>query len=247
VDLGIRGKSALVCGASRGLGKACALALAREGVNLTIVARTRDVLERTGAEIAQATGVKIVTVAADLTTPDGRAAAVGACAAPDILVNNSQGPLPGNFRDWSRDDWIAALDDMMLGPIEMMRLTVDGMTARGFGRIVNIVSRSVKVPQAELGLSNGARSGLVGFAGGLARRRRGTSPSTISCPAYSTATPSTATSAACSKAPTRHSSRFSANAPRRARPSATAIRPNSAPFARISVPPMPAISPARTC
>jgi 3-oxoacyl-[acyl-carrier protein] reductase len=170
VDLGIRGKSALVCGASRGLGKACAFALAREGVNLTIVARTRDVLERTGAEIAQAAGVKVVTVAADLTTPDGRAAAVGACAQPDILVNNSQGPLPGNFRDWSRDDWITALDDMMLGPIEMMRLTVDGMTARGFGRIINIVSRSVKVPQGELGLSNGARSGLVGFAGGLARQ-----------------------------------------------------------------------------
>jgi 3-oxoacyl-[acyl-carrier protein] reductase len=170
VDLGIRGKSALVCGASRGLGKACAFALAREGVNLTIVARTRDLLERAGAEIAEATGTKVGTVAADLATPAGRAAAIGACAAPDILVNNSQGPLPGNFRDWSRDDWIAALDDMMLGPIEMMRLTVDGMTARGFGRIVNIVSRSVKVPQAELGLSNGARSGLVGFAGGLARQ-----------------------------------------------------------------------------
>jgi 3-oxoacyl-[acyl-carrier protein] reductase len=138
VDLGIRGKNALVCGASRGLGKACAFALAREGVDLTIVARTRDVLERSGAEIAQATGVKVVSVAADLTTPHGRAAAVGACAAPDILVNNSQGPLPGNFRDWSRDDWIAALDDMMLAPIEMMRLTVDGMTARGFGRIITL-------------------------------------------------------------------------------------------------------------
>ena len=170
MDLGIRGKSALVCGASRGLGKACALALAREGVNLTIVARTRDALERTAAEIAQKSGVKVVSVAADLTTPHGRTAAVGACAAPDILVNNSQGPLPGNFRDWSRDDWIAALDDMMLGPIEMMRLTVDGMMARGFGRIVNIVSRSVKVPQAELGLSNGARAGLVNFSAGLARQ-----------------------------------------------------------------------------
>ena len=170
MDLGIRGKSALVCGASRGLGKACALALAREGVNLTIVARTRDVLERSGAEIAQATGVKVVTVAADLTTPLAAPLRSAPVRQPDILVNNSQGPLPGNFRDWSRDDWIAALDDMMLGPIEMMRLTVDGMTARGFGRIVNIVSRSVKVPQAELGLSNGARSGLVGFAGGLARQ-----------------------------------------------------------------------------
>jgi len=170
VDLGIRGKTALVCGASRGLGKACALALAREGVNPVIVARTREVLERTGAEIAQATGVKITAVAADLTTPTGRAAAVAACREPDILVTNSQGPLPGDFRAWTRDDWIAALDDMMLGPIEMIRLTIDGMTARGFGRIVNIVSRSVKIPQAELGLSNGARAGLVGFAAGLSRQ-----------------------------------------------------------------------------
>jgi 3-oxoacyl-[acyl-carrier protein] reductase len=170
LDLGITGKSALVCGASRGLGKASAQALAQAGVNLTIVARSRDALERAGAEIAQATGVKVAAVAGDLTTPDGRAAAIHACPQPDILVNNSQGPLPGDFRDWSRDDWIAALDDMMLGPIEMMRLTVDGMIARGFGRIINIVSRSVKIPQAELGLSNGARAGLVGFAAGLARQ-----------------------------------------------------------------------------
>src|SRR5579862_8101081 len=110
MDLGIKGKTALVCGASRGLGKACAFALAREGVNLTLVARTRDALERTGAEIAAVTG--------DLTTADGREAAIEACPKPDILINNSQGPLPGDFRAWSRDDWIAALDDMMLGPIE---------------------------------------------------------------------------------------------------------------------------------
>ena len=170
MDLCIRGKAALVCGASRGLGKACAAALAREGVNLVIVARTRDVLERSGREIARATGVAVTAVAADLTTPAGRAAAVAACPELDILVTNSQGPLPGDFHTWTRDDWIAALDDMMLGPIEMIRLTVDGMTARGFGRIVNIVSRSVKIPQAELGLSNGARAGLVGFAAGLSRQ-----------------------------------------------------------------------------
>jgi 3-oxoacyl-[acyl-carrier protein] reductase len=170
MDLGLRGKTALVCGASRGLGKACAFALAREGVDVTIVARTRDALEIAGVEIAKATGVKVVPIAADLTTDAGRAAAISACPQADILINNSQRPLPGDFHDWSRDDWIAALDDMMLGPIEMMRLTVDGMMARGFGRIVNIVSRSVKIPQGELGLSNGARSGLVGFAGGLARQ-----------------------------------------------------------------------------
>jgi 3-oxoacyl-[acyl-carrier protein] reductase len=170
MDLGIRGKTALVCGGSRGLGKACAFALAREGVDLTIVARTPDVLESAGAEIAQSTGITVATVVGDITTSDGRASAITACPQPDILINNSEGPLPGNFRDWSRDDWIAALDDMMLSPIEMMRLTVDGMMARGFGRIVNIVSRSVKIPQAELGLSNGARAGLVGFAAGLARQ-----------------------------------------------------------------------------
>jgi 3-oxoacyl-[acyl-carrier protein] reductase len=170
MDLGIRGKKALLIGASRGLGKACAVALAQEGVDVTIVARTRDVLERTGAEIAAATGVKVTTAVGDITTKEGRSAAVAACPVPDILLNNADGPLPGDFRDWSRDDWIAALDAMMLAPIEMMRLTVDGMMARGFGRIVNIVSRSVKIPQLELGLSNGARSGLVGFVGGLARQ-----------------------------------------------------------------------------
>jgi 3-oxoacyl-[acyl-carrier protein] reductase len=146
------------------------MALAREGVEITIMARTPDVLERTGAEIAQTAGVKVTTVAGDVTTDEGRAAAVAACPEPDILINNADGPMPGDFRAWTGADWIAALDSMMLAPIEMMRLTVDGMMARGFGRIVNIVSRSVKVPQLELGLSNGARSGLVGFAGGLVRQ-----------------------------------------------------------------------------
>ena len=173
MDLGIRGRKALLSGASRGLGKACALALAHEGVDVTIVARTRDVLEKTGAEIAQATGVKVTTVAGDITTAQGRSAALAACPQPDILLNNADGPLPGDFRAWSRDDWIAALDAMMLSPIEMMRLTVDGMMARGFGRVLNIVSRSVKIPQIELGLSNGARSGLVGFVAGLARQTVG--------------------------------------------------------------------------
>jgi 3-oxoacyl-[acyl-carrier protein] reductase len=170
MDLGIRGRKALLCGASRGLGRACALAVAREGVDVTIVARTRDVLERTAAEIREATGVRVATVAADITTADGRAAAFAACPEPDILLNNADGPVPGDFRTWTRDDWIAALDAMMLAPIEMMRATVDGMMARGFGRIVNISSRSVKIPQLELGLSNGARSGLVGFTAGLARQ-----------------------------------------------------------------------------
>jgi 3-oxoacyl-[acyl-carrier protein] reductase len=170
MDLGIRGRKALLSGASRGLGRACAFALAAEGVDVTIVARTRDVLERTGKDIADATGVNVVTVAADITKPEGRDAALAACPAPDILVNNADGPVPGDFRQWSREDWIAALDTMMLCHIDMMRRTVDGMMERGFGRIVNIVSRSVKTPQLELGLSNGARSGLVGFVAGLARQ-----------------------------------------------------------------------------
>jgi 3-oxoacyl-[acyl-carrier protein] reductase len=170
MDLGIRGRRALLSGASRGLGRACAFALAQEGVDITIVARRREALEETGAEIAAATAVKITAVAADITTSAGRSAALAACPQPDILLNNADGPLPGDFRDWSRDDWVAALDAMMLAPIEMMRLAVDGMMARRFGRIINIVSRSVKTPQLELGLSNGARSGLVGFVAGLARQ-----------------------------------------------------------------------------
>lgn len=170
MDLGIAGRKALLSGASRGLGKACALALAQEGVDVTIVARTRDVLERTCEEIRSKTGVKVTPVVGDITMPEGRQAAIAACPAPDILLNNADGPVPGDFRDWAREDWLSALDSMMLGPIEMIRLTVDGMIGRRFGRIINIVSRSVKIPQLELGLSNGARSGLVGFVGGLARQ-----------------------------------------------------------------------------
>ncbi len=170
MDLGIRGKRALLSGASRGLGRACALALASEGVDVTIVARTREAVERAAADIHAATGVKVIAVTGDITTLEGRDAALAACPEPDILVNNADGPLPGDFRAWTRDDWVVALDTMMLGHIDMMRRVVDGMMRRRFGRIVNIVSRSVKTPQMELGLSNGARSGLVGFAGGLARQ-----------------------------------------------------------------------------
>lgn len=170
MDLGIRGRKALLCGASRGLGKACALAVAKEGVHVTIVARGPDVLERTADEIRAISDVSVTAVAGDITTATGRAKALEACPEPDILLNNADGPLPGDFRTWSREDWIEALDAMMLAPIEMMRAVVDGMMARGFGRIVNISSRSVKIPQLELGLSNGARSGLIGFTAGLARQ-----------------------------------------------------------------------------
>lgn len=170
MDLGIAGRKALLFGASRGLGKACALALAREGVDVTLVSRTRETVEQTCAEIGGVTGVRATPVVGDITTEAGRHAALAACPEPDILLNNADGPMPGDFRHWTRDDWIGALDAMMLGPIETIRLTVDGMMARRFGRIVNIVSRSVKIAQAELGLSNSARSGLVGFVAGLSRQ-----------------------------------------------------------------------------
>lgn len=170
MDLGIGGRRALLTGASRGMGKACAMALATEGVDLTIVARGAKELEATAREIRNRTGVRVTTVAADITLPSGREAAIAACPEPDMLLNNAGGCPPGDFREWTRDDWIAAIDLMMLAPIEMMKATVDGMMERGFGRIVNIASRSVKIAQPELGLSNGARSGLVGFVAGLARQ-----------------------------------------------------------------------------
>ncbi|MBI4989590.1 MAG: SDR family oxidoreductase [Rhodocyclales bacterium] len=172
MDLGIAGKKALVCAASKGLGRGCALALAKEGVQVTIVARGREALEATAAELEKVSprGTAIAWVAADITTPEGRAAALAACPQPDILVNNAGGPPPGDFRNWSREDWIAALDANMLTPIELIKATVDGMIARRFGRIVNITSGAVKAPIDVLGLSNGARSGLTGFVAGLARK-----------------------------------------------------------------------------
>lgn len=170
MDLGIRGKTALVCGASRGLGYGCAQALAAEGVNLVMAARRADVLEAAVTEIRADHGVDVVAIATDITTEDGRAQVLAACPQPDILVTNAAGPKQGDFRGWSRDDWIAALDANMLTPIELIRATVDGMIARRFGRIVNITSSAVKAPIDTLGLSNGARSGLTGFVAGLARR-----------------------------------------------------------------------------
>lgn len=169
MDLGLAGKTALVCAASKGLGKACAMSLAREGAHVAIVARTAGTLEQAAQEIRAATGTRVTAVAADITTEQGRAAALAACPSPDILINNAGGPPPGDFRDWGRDDWIAALNANMLTPIELIKATVDGMIARRFGRIVNITSSAVKAPIDVLGLSNGARSGLTGFVAGLAR------------------------------------------------------------------------------
>ena len=170
MDLGLQGKTALVCAASKGLGKACAASLAREGVDVTIVARTPGPLEASAEEIRAATGVTVTAVAADITSVAGRAAALAACPAPDILINNAGGPPPGDFRDWTRDDWIKALDANMLTAIELIKATLDDMNARRFGRVVNITSSAVKAPIEILGLSNGARAGLTGFVAGIARK-----------------------------------------------------------------------------
>lgn len=185
MDLGLHGKWALVCGASKGLGLGCAQALAAEGVNVVLVARGADTLyaaaEKIRADLSckqseegqKSFKTEVLAVAADITTPEGRAAALGVAGGPgtafDIVVTNAGGPPPGDFRDWDRDAWLKAVDANMLTPIELIKATVDGMAARGFGRIVNITSSAVKAPIDILGLSNGARSGLTGFVAGVAR------------------------------------------------------------------------------
>ena len=175
MDLGIAGKWALVCGASKGLGRGCALALVREGVHVVVVARGREALEQTASELRAQGGpaVQVLAVAEDITTVAGRAAVLAVAGGPgvnfDIVVTNAGGPPPGDFRDWDREAWIKAVDANMLTPIELIKATVDGMAARGFGRIVNITSSAVKAPIDILGLSNGARSGLTGFVAGVAR------------------------------------------------------------------------------
>jgi 3-oxoacyl-[acyl-carrier protein] reductase len=174
MDLGIAGKWALVCGASKGLGFGCAQALAGEGVNLVINARNPEALAEAAARLAALPGAgKVIAAAADITTAEGRAAVLSVAGGPgvdfDIVVTNAGGPPPGDFRDWDRDAWMKAVDANMLTPIELIKATVDGMAARGFGRIVNITSSAVKAPIDILGLSNGARSGLTGFVAGVAR------------------------------------------------------------------------------
>ena len=169
MDLGIAGKWALVCAASKGLGKGCAKALVQEGVNVVITARGAEALQASAAELRALGRGEVRSVAGDITTPEGRSAALAACPQIDILVNNAGGPPPGDFRAWGRDEWLRALDANMLAPIELMKASIDAMAARGFGRIVNITSGAVKAPIDILGLSNGARSGLTGFVAGLAR------------------------------------------------------------------------------
>jgi len=169
MNLGIEGKWALVCASSKGLGKGCAAALVAEGVNVVVTARGGEALESTAAELKKLGRAEVRAIAGDITTEAGRAAALAACPQVDILVNNAGGPPPCDFRQWDREAWIKAIDANMLTPIELMKATVDKMAERGFGRVVNITSSSVKAPIDVLGLSNGARSGLTGFVAGLAR------------------------------------------------------------------------------
>ncbi len=168
MDLGISGRTAIVCGGSKGLGRACADALAGDGAKIFLVARSEDAL-RNAAEEINAAGGAAEWIAADVASEAGRRDVLSACPDPDILVNNAGGPPPGDFRNFKRDDWIAALDANMLSGIDLIQNTIDGMIERRFGRIVNITSHMVKAPVGLLGLSNGARAGLTGFVGGVAR------------------------------------------------------------------------------
>jgi 3-oxoacyl-[acyl-carrier protein] reductase len=169
MDLGIAGKKAIICASSKGLGKACAAALASEGVNVWICARHRDALDRAAAEISAGGDAQVHVVVADVTADEGRDALLSACPAPDILVNNAGGPPPGDFRNWRQKDWFEAVNNNMFSAIDMIRRCLDGMVERGFGRIVNITSVAVKMPVPTLGLSNGARAGLTGFVSTIAR------------------------------------------------------------------------------
>jgi len=170
MDLGIKGKRALVCASSKGLGRGCAEALAEAGVDLVLNARGAEALEATAAHIRSTYGVEVTAVAADITSEEGRAAVLAAAGDIDILVTNAGGPPPGLWSDWSRDDFIAAIDGNMLAPIALMQAALPGMIARGWGRVVNITSGSVKAPIPQLGLSNAARTGLTGFVAGTARQ-----------------------------------------------------------------------------
>jgi 3-oxoacyl-[acyl-carrier protein] reductase len=173
LDLGIAGRKAIICGSSKGLGRACAAALADAGVEIVVNGRDRERLEHTAAEIAQASGQKVHAVVADVRQAAGREALLAACPEPDILINNAGGPPPGDFRQWTEEQWTEAVSINMLAPIMLIKATIDAMSQKKWGRVVNITSSAVKAPLPTLGLSNGARSGLTGFIAGLAREVAG--------------------------------------------------------------------------
>ncbi|NYT75678.1 SDR family oxidoreductase [Alcaligenaceae bacterium] len=170
MDLGLNGKWAVVCGASKGLGYACAHALAQEGVNIVMAARSTDALEKSAERLRQEFGKEVITVSADVATAEGRARILAAAPHIDILITNAGGPPPGDFRSLQKSDWLSAIEANMLAPIELIKAVIDPMIARKFGRIINITSAAVKSPVDMLCLSNGARAGLTGFVAGVSRQ-----------------------------------------------------------------------------
>ena len=245
MDLGLQGKWALVCGASRGLGWGCARALALEGVNVLMVARRADVLQEAAdairAERGQDPAAEVVVCAQDITTEAGRAAVFATRSDFDIVVTNAGGPPSGNFRDWEREDWIRAVDANMLTPIALIKATVDAMAERGYGRIINITSSAVKAPIDLLGLSNGARSGLTGFVAGLARSGIAAQGVTVN----------NLLPGACLLQPRKNPGKawtpWPHNAVRAFRHSASARQRNLEPFAPFCAAPRQATSPGKTC
>ncbi len=169
LDLGIAGRTALICGSSRGLGKACAFSLAAAGVHVVLNGRQELALRESVVELAALIGRPVKSVIGDITTEAGRRGVLDVCGQPDILITNSGGPPPGSFEDWGDPEWLAALNANMVAPIQLIKRVIDGMRARRWGRIINITSSAVKAPLPMLGLSNGARAGLTGFIAGLAR------------------------------------------------------------------------------
>ncbi len=247
MDLGIRGKRALVCASSKGLGRGCAEALAQAGVDLVICARGADALQETAQALEAAHGVSVTPVACDITTEAGRAQVLAAAGQVDILVTNAGGPPPGLWSDWSRADFLAAIDANMLTPIALMQALLPGMMDRGWGRVVNITSQSVKAPIAQLGLSNTARAGLTGFVAGTARQvAHRASSSTTCCPASTRPTAPLRWTVLWSRPRGSPWIRPSTGAPPRSPCGATARRPNLARCARFCVPPMRALSSGRT-
>ena len=234
---------------ARASGRACAIALANEGVHVTLTARGAEALKKTADEIRKASpGVTVTEIVGDITTPAGRADVLKACPDPDILINNAGGPPPGDFRNWTRDDWIKAIDANMLTPIELIKATVDGMMARKFGRIVNITSAAVKAPIDILGLSNGARAGLTGFVAGLSRKtviNNVTINGLLPGPFDTDRLRNTAKVDADKRGITVGADCWR-SAPNTIRPAASATPRSSAPPARSSAAPRPASSPGRT-
>ena len=247
MDLGISGRKAIVCASSRGLGRACALALAQAGCEVVINGRDGKTLDATAAALRQATGAKVTAVQADVATAEGQTALLGACPEPDILVNNNAGPPFRDFRELTRTQMIDGVIANMVVAIELTQKVIDPMVRQQFGRIVNITSGSVKMPLAGLDLSSGARAGLTAFFAGVARAVAGSNVTINFLLPGSTPSGCTPTSWPMPRARAFRSSKRRPPAWRRCRPSASGAPTNSAPPAPSCAPPRPATSPARTC